>query len=154
MVSKHSVGHVNAVFIISPDTALILRSTSSLLIRNLYYFFQIGLKTCLLYGIKYGHEYVGVIVGPFVLYDGHKALKAHATIDVFLGQRPQGAIALSVELNEHKVPYFQHIRVIFVDKMSCLSTSDSIKVELRARTARSCFAHFPEVVLHAAWENV
>jgi hypothetical protein len=107
-----------------------------------------------LYGIEYGHEYVRVVIGPLVLYDRHKPLEAHATINVLLGQWPQGAITLSVELNEHKVPYFQHVRVIFVDQMSSLSTPNAVKVELRARTARSGFTHLPEVIFHAAWENV
>jgi hypothetical protein len=107
-----------------------------------------------LYGFEYGHEYVRVVIGPLVLYDGHKPLKAHATINVLLGQWPQWAITLPVELNEHKVPYFQHVGVIFVDQMSSLPTSNAVEVELRARTARSCLTHFPEVIFHAAWENM
>ena len=38
------------------------------------------------------HEDISVVVGPFILNDGDQSLEAHATIDMFGGKGPQGAV--------------------------------------------------------------
>ena len=46
------------------------------------------------------HE-VAVVVGRLALHDGRDALKAHARVDVAVGQLRHGAVLLAVVLGEH-----------------------------------------------------
>ena len=59
-----------------------------------------------------------------------------------------------IELNEDKVPYFEHIRVVHVHFRGGVAATYAIVVNLCARPTRSCFTHFPEVILHAEREYV
>jgi hypothetical protein len=52
-----------------------------------------------------------------------------------------------VNLNEDKIPDLDTGRVIFIDQRACVAVANPIKMDLRARPARSCFALLPEVVL-------
>lgn len=53
-------------------------------------------------GKKRGED-VGVVVGWFVLQDGHKALEAYAGVDMFAGQGLERPVGLPVELDEDDV---------------------------------------------------
>mmetsp|Transcript_15095 Transcript_15095/g.34703 ORF Transcript_15095/g.34703 Transcript_15095/m.34703 type:complete len:244 (+) Transcript_15095:2211-2942(+) len=63
------------------------------------------------------------------------------------------AAVLAVELDEDKVPDFQHVGVVLVDQVSSISSSNSVKMKLRAWAAGASVSHLPEVVLHVALEH-
>ena len=47
-----------------------------------------------------------------------EALKAHARVDVLGGQFHQMTVGHAVVLHEHKVPDFNHLRVVHVDEVA------------------------------------
>ena len=103
-------------------------------------------------------EHVGVVVGGLALQHTHEALEAHARIDVLGGQFHQVAVGHAVVLHEHKVPDFNHLRVVLVHQVAaCNLLSGSVvaqvDVDFGARTARTCLAHFPEVILLVAVDD-
>src|ERR1700733_2387363 len=73
-------------------------------------------------------KYIRVIVGSLVLDYGHKTLKPHAGVNVLRRQSLKGTIVFTVELDEDVVPDFQNVRVILVDKLSSVPSSDMVKM--------------------------
>ena len=66
------------------------------------------------------------------------------------GKWLQRAVGFAIELDEHVVPDFEHIRIAAVHKMRGVAATDAIEVNLTARSARTRLAHLPKVVLHVA----
>ena len=93
------------------------------------------------------------------LHDAHQALKAHAGVNNMHWQWFEAAVGLAVKLHEHDVPYLYHLRVVFVDEQSsrhfCLFlVGTQVDVYLTAWAAWTCVAHFPEVVVLIAVDDV
>lgn len=78
--------------------------------------------------VEYWDEDVGVVIRAFVLNDGDQSLETHTSIDMFRRKRSEGAISLAVELNEHVVPYFQNIWVVFVDEVRSITAAYPVEV--------------------------
>ena len=108
----------------------------------------------LLNGGEEGREDVGVVVARLVLDDRGDALEAHAGIDVPRRQRAEFAIAAAVVLDEDEVPYLDNVRRARVDQLATALVGGAITMNLAARSARSRFAHLPEVVFLVAPVNV
>ena len=112
-----------------------------------------------LYLLDYRLEHVGVVVGVLALQGAHKAFKAHTSVDNVHGEFLQTAVSLAVELHEHQVPYLDDLWVVFVHQLSSchfglLFGCTRVEVNLRAGTARTRIAHFPEVVVLVAIDDV
>lgn len=73
-------------------------------------------------------KYIRVIVGSLVLYYGHKTLKTHTSVNVFRRQSLESTIMFTVELDKNVVPDFQNVRVILVDELGGISSSDTVKM--------------------------
>ena len=67
-------------------------------------------------------ENIRIVVGRFSLQSHTQTFESHTGIDYAGRQRFQGAVGLAVILHEHKVPDFDHLRMIFVHH---LLTGDS-----------------------------
>ena len=63
---------------------------------------------------QYRLEYIRVIVGCLALQCTHQAFEAHTCIDNLGRKSFQAAVSLTVELHEHEVPDFDHLRMVFV----------------------------------------
>ncbi len=69
-------------------------------------------------GFQYRLEHVRIVVGSLSLQRAHQSLEAHTGIDNF-GRKPlQTAVCLAVELHEHEVPDFNHLRMVFVHQLA------------------------------------
>ena len=127
---------------------------------------HIGLAAEFLQLAEDGGEDVGGVVARLdreigkafcALDDRAGALKAHAGIDVFRGQLAEGAVGLGVVLDEDEVPDFDAEVGVVVDEVAAgdgVALRREIDVEFGARTARTGFAHHPEVVLHVAVDDL
>ncbi len=74
------------------------------------------------------------------------------------GQRRHLARRIAVELHEHEVPDFDEAPAAIQRKLLMLAAllrafGPQIEVDLRARAARPCVAHLPEVVLLVETED-
>ncbi len=67
---------------------------------------------------QYRLEYVGIVVGGLSLQSAHQTLEAHAGVDNLGGKPFEAAVRLAVELHEHEVPDFNHLRVVFVHQLA------------------------------------
>jgi hypothetical protein len=67
-------------------------------------------------------------------------------INMLVGQRPQRAIRLSVELHEYQVPDLNDVGIIHVDFVSAVAAPDAVVVHFGAGPARSLVAHFWELI--------
>ena len=110
-------------------------------------------------GFQYRLEHVGVVVGGLSLQCAHQSLEAHAGVDNLGGKPFQAAVCLAVELHEHEVPDFNHLRVVFVHQLAAgyfalLFFRTGVHMDFRTRTARSRITHFPEVIVFVAIQNV
>ena len=56
-------------------------------------------------------------------------------------------------LNEHKIPDLQYIGIIHVDKISSISASNSVIVDLCTGSTGTLVSHLPEIVLCAERQN-
>ena len=104
-------------------------------------------------------EDVGVVVGVLALHSAHEALEAHTGIDNVHRQRNERAVSLALVLHEHDVPDLDNLRVVLVHEftsghLSLLLRCTRVEVNLRARTAGARIAHFPEVVVLVAVDDV
>jgi hypothetical protein len=88
-----------------------------------------------------GGKAVRVVVGRNVVQDRDETLETHSRVHVLGRQRAQGARRLAVVLDENVVPDLEDIGVIGVDEVCGLATTDSIKVDLTAWSARSSRTH-------------
>ncbi len=100
-----------------------------------------------------GTEDIGIVVRMLALQHAHQTLEAHTRIDDIHRQFLECAIGLTVELHEHQVPNLNHLWVVFVYQVAArhsvgfLFGRTRVYVNLRARTAGTCVAHLPEVVV-------
>ncbi|MPM78104.1 hypothetical protein SDC9_125115 [bioreactor metagenome] len=80
-----------------------------------------------------------------------KALKAHTGVDVRVLQQCVGALAVRIELAEHKVPHF-HIAVTvaahFAVRLAATEFRPAVKINFAARAARAG-AMLPKIILFA-----
>ena len=77
---------------------------------------------------------------------------------MLLWQRFECAVGLAVVLDEHKVPNFNHLRIVLVYKFcTCdfctLVVVAQVDVNFGARSAGALVAHFPEVILLRTVDN-
>ncbi len=111
------------------------------------------------YFINQWSEHVGIVVRCLALKRHAEAFKAHAGVDYLGGQRFKRAVGTAVVMHEHKVPYFDYLRVVVVDErcpghLGALGIGAEVDVNLRAGAARTGVAHFPEIVVLVAVEYV
>ncbi|OAV65001.1 hypothetical protein Barb4_03668 [Bacteroidales bacterium Barb4] len=102
-------------------------------------------------GLHEGLEHVSVVVGCFPLYSHAEAFKAHAGVNHAGGQGFQRAVAQTVVLHEHQIPYLYHLWMVFVYQLPARHGSPFVRrtkvnVNLGAGTAGTGVPHFPEVV--------
>ena len=69
------------------------------------------------------------------------------------------AIGHAVVLHEHEIPNFNHLGVVLVDHLrtgdlGAFGIRAQVDVDFRAGTARTGFAHFPEVVVLIAVDDM
>ena len=107
-----------------------------------------------------GHKQVGVIVAAFILQHGGDSFEACAGIDVFCAERRQLAVFGAVKLDEDEVPQFDEscaagVYGAFVagDVFFVAAVGAEVDVDFAARAAGAGFAHFPEVVFSAEFED-
>ena len=107
-----------------------------------------------------GLEHVGVVVRVLALQHAHQTLEAHTRIDDLHLQFLQRAVGLAVVLHEDDVPYLDDLRVVLIDELAAglavllLLGGTRVHVDFRARTAGPRVAHFPEVVVLVAVDDV
>lgn len=137
VICQDSVGGIETVLVVLAELARVRSSAGHLL--NL---------------VKVRGEYVGVIVGLYVLQARDESLETHSSVDMLGRQRSKAAIVLSVVGHEDVVPDFEDVRVVLIDEVSGVSTSDSVEMDLATRPTRTNSTHLPEVVLDVSGKNV
>jgi len=65
-----------------------------------------------------GLEHICVVVGCFSLQSHAQTLESHTGIDYLSGKRFEISICFPVVLHEHKVPYFNDLRMIVVNQIA------------------------------------
>ena len=104
-------------------------------------------------------EHVGIIIG-FLALQGHtQALQSHTRINHLVGQGLKAAVNLAVVLHEHEVPDLDDQGMILIDQRSTgqgglFFLAAQVDVNLAARATGTRIAHFPEVVVGIAIEDV
>ena len=105
-----------------------------------------------------GLKNIGIVIG-FLLLQGHaEPFESHAGIHMFLRKVLQLSAGLPVELDKDQVPDLDHQGMVLVDQ---LCTRDlftfglipQVQVDLRAGSAGTGVAHFPEVVFFGSVED-
>ena len=104
-------------------------------------------------------EHVRIIVRGLALNGTHQTLETHARVNHFLCQRLQAAVCFAVVLHEHDVPNLNHLRMVFVHQLASgnlgfLLIAAAVHMNLGARAARSRIAHFPEVIVLVAVQDM
>ena len=66
---------------------------------------------------------VSVVIRSYTLNGCDKALKPHASVNVFGGKGLQGTIILTIELDEDIIPDLHDEGVIFIDKVGGITTT-------------------------------
>ena len=87
-----------------------------------------------------------------VLHDRSKSFKAHTCVDIFLLKWSISAVLMSFKLCEYKVPELHVSVAVAADLTIRLATTiflSSVKIYLRAWTARAVCSSLPEVVFLA-----
>ena len=110
-------------------------------------------------GLDDGLEDIGIVVGVLALDGTHEAFEAHTRIDDVHAEGFQMTVSLALVLHEDDVPDFYNLWVVLVDHLTsghlCLLLgSAAVEVNLRAGAARTCVAHFPEVVVLVAVDDM
>ncbi len=111
-----------------------------------------------------GLNEIGFVVRKMALEDGGEALQTHAGIDGRFRQRCELAIDRAIKLHENKIPNFDKAAAAIERKLFVLaaffgSRGAEIVMNFRAGTARTGFAHLPEVIFFiepedaALWER-
>jgi hypothetical protein len=73
---------------------------------------------------------VGVIIRSYTLNGCDKALKTHASVNVFGGKGLQGTVILAIELDEDIIPDLHNEGVIFIDKAGGITATYVVIVDL------------------------
>ena len=123
------------------------------------FFFAVGIAGEFAYLFNDGLEHVGVVVGMLVLHHAHEAFETHTRVDHLMRQRLERTVGLAVVLHEHEVPDFDNLRIIFVHEFGsrhgcALFGRAAVDMYFGARAARAGVAHFPEVVVLIAVDDV
>ena len=111
------------------------------------------------YAADDGLENVRVVVRLLALDGTHQAFKAHTRVNHVHGERFERAVRLAVELHEHDVPDFDNLRVVLVHQfvarlLGLFFRRAAVEVNFRARSAGAGVAHFPEVVVFVAVDDM
>ena len=135
MVSNHTHGHINIFF-------LTVRKAG-----ELFLFLDDGL------------ENIGIVVGVLTLQHAHQAFEAHTRIDDVHRKWFESAIRFAVVLHEYDVPDFDNLGIILVYQLTSrnfcfLFCWTRIDMDFGARTAGTCVAHLPEVVVLVAVDDM
>ena len=106
----------------------------------------------------FGHETddgckeIGVVVAADPLDDGGQTLQTHARVDVGLRQGREVSVLVPVELSEDVVPQFQMAVAVALDaafRAAAAHPRALIVENFRTGTTGACFAHHPEIAVHA-----
>ena len=88
------------------------------------------------------------------LHHANQTLEAHTGIDDVHAQLFERAVGFAVELHEYQVPYLDDLWVVLVYQFATTLAAGSlllggtrVNMNLRARTAGTCIAHLPEVIV-------
>mmetsp|Transcript_8153 Transcript_8153/g.17616 ORF Transcript_8153/g.17616 Transcript_8153/m.17616 type:complete len:466 (+) Transcript_8153:1609-3006(+) len=130
MIGHHSISHVHEPLILSANLPSIRPGPRDLL-----------------NSIKQGDENVRIIIGIHSLQNGSQTFETHARVDVLCGEGTEAAISLSVELDEHVVPYFDYVGKVGVYKGGGIAVAYAIVVDFRTRTTGTGGSHLPKVIL-------
>ena len=111
---------------------------------------QIGTTRFTRSGTNQGLEQVDIVIAMAVLQNRCQTLQAHAGINAGRGQGFDGTIGLHVKLHEHVIPDFDVAVAIGIGATGgAASHFFAVVVEnFRARAARTCIRHHPEVIGH------
>ena len=106
-----------------------------------------------------GLEHISVVVRGLALHHAHQAFEAHTGVDDLVGQAFERAVGFAIVLHEHQVPNLDHKGVVLVDEFGSrnggfLSVGAVVYVDFRAGAAGTGVAHFPEVVVLVAVDDV
>ncbi|CCZ49491.1 putative uncharacterized protein [Bacteroides sp. CAG:661] len=120
---------------------------------------SVSLSGHVAYHLQDGLEDVGVVVGRFPLQSTHQSFESHAGVDDSGRKRFEAAVGLAVVLHEHEVPDFDDLRVVLVHQFASghlgfLFFRARVDVDLRAGAAGTRIAHFPEIVMLVAVQDV
>lgn len=137
VIGQDSVGGIESVLVVLAELARVGSSAGHLLDL-----------------VKVGLEDVGVVVGFHVLQARDESLEPHPGVDMLSGEGSETPVVFSVVGHEDVVPHFEDVGVVLVDEMSGVSASDSVEMDLAARSTGTDGAHLPKVVLDVSGENV
>ena len=104
--------------------------------------------------VKQRSEHVRIVVRTLVLQNGYETLETHTSVNVARRQRTKRTILLTVKLNEHIVPHFNHIRVVHVHEGSCVTPTNTIVVYFSTRSTRTSSTHLPKVIFDIACQDM
>ena len=104
-------------------------------------------------------EDIGIIVGSLALQRHTQTFESHTGIDHLGRQRFQRTVSLTVELHEHQVPDFDHLRMIFIDHFgtalgSTFFVRTEVYMDFRAGTARTGITHFPKIIMFVTVDDM
>ena len=104
-------------------------------------------------------EDVGVVIALFALENGAEAFKAHSGVDAALRERLEQTVGLAVELHKDEVPDLDDEGVVLVDELrpgngGLFRFVAQVDVDFAAGSAGAGLAHFPEVVVLVAEEDL
>ena len=92
------------------------------------------------------NDQIGFVVVGNLLQDLGHPLKAHAGVDVAVGQRREGALRVAVVLHEHQVVELDEAAVVLEVDALIAQFGLEVVIDLRAGTARAGGTRGPEVV--------
>jgi len=106
-----------------------------------------------------GLEDIGVVVRSLAFERADKAFEAHAGVDDALRKGLERTVFLAVVLHEHEVPDFDDLGMVFVHErgsvhLGALAVGTAVDVNFGAGSAGTGVAHFPEVVVLIAIDDV
>ena len=104
-------------------------------------------------------EYVGIVVRCLALQGHAQTFEAHAGVDDLCGQGNQRAVGQAVVLHEHEVPDFDYLGMVVVHEacavdFGAFAVGTQVDVDFRAGAAWTGIAHFPEIIVLVAVDDV
>jgi hypothetical protein len=104
-------------------------------------------------------EDVGVVVGGLALQSHAEAFETHSGVDHLGRQRLKRTVGLAVVLHEDEVPDLDHLGIILIDQFGsghllAIFFAAEVDMDLRAGSARTRVAHFPEVIMFVAIDDM
>src|SRR5690606_19233742 len=96
--------------------------------------------------------------GVFVLDGAHQTLETHAGVYMLGGKFFKCPISQPVELHKYQVPDLYHLWMIRIYQILAgyccpFTVGPQVNMYFRARAARSCISHFPEVIFLGSQQN-